>query len=647
MNKRKLRRVAIVALVLVLLCNTLGVQASTKKDDPTVIVKDYGSLYTAIAEAKDNDVIGIQGTITIPAIVDLNMSENKAVILRRMEAGAKLVVSGDYGADNKASFRMISFDGNSTEVGGTEPFVEINENAYFSMCDFTECFNQSDNGGAINISSGEVELNSCSFDENSASYGSHIFNSGTLLVNSCTLKGGWADEMGGAIYNRGTLTVKGTEIKENNARIGGGIYNNSSLEVDNSLIWSNTATVQGTDIANEGTYTNSTTEEQFDSWLDYYKLYYAGWEDDTNTSVGGSGDYLKFLTATEKPTKPDPTEPVDPEPTEPSTPDPVTPPSGGDEGKTDPEPTDPTPTEPTDPEPTDPNPTEPDKPNTTEPSTEDPKPSTPSNADQTGGGDTTTDNSDHSTTDNSQHNSTTSNSSSVGGNTTNSSSVSNTDNSRSESSRTENSNNSSTVNNYYQQDKQEPATASTNASQPVNVTVPVTVSTPEAKGSDRATTEAPESTSIADKNINIEAKEPYEAESYILTNRQRITWDHKSQSWRDRHGKEYTPVTMGKIVGFNRKNTLSEIDKQLLSITPEGRAYVEYNERIGGEVIGLEEPWGYPPCISEYLEQGHTLEELYRECIERGVCWEELFSCYIEHDPKCNDNIYVEVLWDP
>ena len=127
--------------------------------------------------------------------------------------------------------------------------------------------------------------------------------------------------------------------------------------------------------------------------------------------------------------------------------------------------------------------------------------------------------------------------------------------------------------------------------------------------------------------LDPDTKEPYEAESYILTNRQRITWDHKSQSWRDRHGKEYTPVTMGKIVGFNRKNTLSEIDKQLLNLTPEGKAYVEYNEQIGGEVIGL--------------------EELYRECIERGVCWEELFSCYIEHDPKCNDNIYVEVLWDP
>ena len=38
--------------------------------------------------------------------------------------------------------------------------------------------------------------------------------------------------------------------------------------------------------------------------------------------------------------------------------------------------------------------------------------------------------------------------------------------------------------------------------------------------------------------LDPDTKEPYEAESYILTNRQRITWDHKSQSWRDRHGKE-------------------------------------------------------------------------------------------------------------
>lgn len=92
MNKRKLRRVAIVALVLVLLCNTLGVQASTKKDDPTVIVKDYGSLYTAIAEAKDNDVIWKQSQITYTdglkagdmVLVQKLNDNNKYVIIARV-----------------------------------------------------------------------------------------------------------------------------------------------------------------------------------------------------------------------------------------------------------------------------------------------------------------------------------------------------------------------------------------------------------------------------------------------------------------------------------------------------------------------------------------------------------------------------------
>lgn len=506
MNKRKLRRVAIVALVLVLLCDTLGVQAGTTKKEPDIIVSGYWELINAVNDFDEGSIIGIKGTIGMQLGTSIT---GKYLIIRRMEPDAKIVFN-KYRDDLEGSSTIgnIVFDGNATEVGGTAPFIEVNHSVSFNACSFKECYNQYGNGGVFSVNNKDLTLADCTFEGNSAGNGSHIYNdtAGTVSIDVCKFRDGWADELGGAIYNKGTLTVKDTEIKENNARIGGGIYNNSSVEVDNSLIWSNTATVQGTDIANEGTYTNSTTEEQYNSWLNYYKLYYAGWEDDTNTSVGGSGDYLKFLTATEKPTTPDPTEPVDPEPTEPPTPDPVTPPSGGDEGKTDPEPTDPTPTEPTDPEPTEPNPTEPDKPDTTEPPTEDPKPSTPSNADQTGGGDTTTDNSDHSTTDNSQHNSTTSNSSSVGGNTTNTSSVSNTDNSRSESSRTKNSNNSSTVNNYYQQDKQEPATASTNASQPVNVTVPVTVSTPEAKGSDRAITEPPERTSIADKNINIEAK---------------------------------------------------------------------------------------------------------------------------------------------
>ena len=51
---------------------------------------------------------------------------------------------------------------------------------------------------------------------------------------------------------------------------------------------------------------------------------------------------------------------------------------------------------------------------------------------------------------------------------------------------------------------------------------------------------------------------PYEAESYLLSNGERVIWDYKSQSWRDKAGNEYTEVTNGELIGFNRKNTHTE-----------------------------------------------------------------------------------------
>lgn len=145
--------------------------------------------------------------------------------------------------------------------------------------------------------------------------------------------------------------------------------------------------------------------------------------------------------------------------------------------------------------------------------------------------------------------------------------------------------------------------------------------------------------------LDPDTKTPYEAESYTLSNRRRVSWDYKSQSWRDKAGNEYTAVSMGQIVGFNRKNTIKEVEKELLRYSPEGKAYIEYNERIGGDPLGLNVPWGYPPCVQEYLDQGHTIEEIYRECIEAGISWEERFSCYIDEDPNGCDS-YVVIHWD-
>lgn len=454
MNKRKLRRVAIVALVLVLLCNTLGVQAETGA--PAVTVSSYEELVNAIDQASNLDTILIGAVIWIPEGASLGDS-SKTVILK--SSGGYMEIVENTQSEEITSFTGLIFDGAGKEL--LAPYLRITGAVSITGCTFKNC----GVNGAINMSYASCTIKNSSFKDNKNDYGAHILigYKSTADISNSSFTGGIATVRGGGIYlddPTSTATLTECTITGNVGAYGGGIANWGSLTLENTLLYANTASVGGADLFSTGSYSMESIE---DSKEFYHEagIEPLSWESDyIDPDYGATCIKLSYEEYIE------PTEPVDPDPSEPSTPDPtdpVTPPSGGDEGKTDPEPTDPEKPDTgdsSDPEPTDPKPTEPDKPDTTEPSTEDPKPSTPSNA----------------------------------------------DNSRSESSRMENSNNSSTVNNYYQQDKQEPATASTNASQPVNVTVPVTVSTPEAKGSDRATTEAPESTSIANKNINIEAK---------------------------------------------------------------------------------------------------------------------------------------------
>lgn len=68
------------------------------------------------------------------------------------------------------------------------------------------------------------------------------------------------------------------------------------------------------------------------------------------------------------------------------------------------------------------------------------------------------------------------------------------------------------------------------------------------------------------------------------------------------------------------KAKLSAFDIEILSLSPEGKKYLEYNETIGGERFGY--------CIGcpdiDTLYGGEI--GLYEECIRRGVTWEELLD---------------------
>ena len=500
MNKRKLRRVAIVALVLVLLCNTLGVQAETGA--PAVTVSSYEELVNAIDQASNLDTILIEAVIWIPEGASLGDS-SKTVILK--SSGGYMEIVENTQSEEITSFTGLIFDGAGKEL--LAPYLRITGAVSITGCTFKNC----GVNGAINMSYASCTIKNSSFKDNKNDYGAHILigYKSTADISNSSFTGGIATVRGGGIYlddPTSTATLTECTITGNVGAYGGGIANWGSLTLENTLLYANTASVGGADLFSTGSYSMESIE---DSKEFYHEagIEPLSWESDYIDPDYGATciklSYEEYIAPVE------PIEPVDPEPTEPSTPDPVTPPSGGETGKTDQEPTDPPKMEPSDTENPSSGENEGNKDTEIPPTTdtgEDKKDNSISEPSKDPDSSQTKEEQEVNNVDNSQHNSTTNNRSSVGGNTTNSSSVSNTDNSRSESSRTENSNNSSTVNNYYQQDKQEPATASTNASQPVNVTVPVTVSTPEAKGSNTATPEAPETTSIADKNINIEAK---------------------------------------------------------------------------------------------------------------------------------------------
>lgn len=138
---------------------------------------------------------------------------------------------------------------------------------------------------------------------------------------------------------------------------------------------------------------------------------------------------------------------------------------------------------------------------------------------------------------------------------------------------------------------------------------------------------------ISLRNYGVNAdNEPIEIciEGYRLENDINIMYI--GNKWLDYEDNEYTEVKIHKeLIGFNEKNTLDKIDKELLRHSPEGRAYVEYNEKIGGECIGLEVPNGYPEPVYNILEAGGTIEEIYKECIQRGISWEELLQVDTRH----------------
>lgn len=96
-----------------------------------------------------------------------------------------------------------------------------------------------------------------------------------------------------------------------------------------------------------------------------------------------------------------------------------------------------------------------------------------------------------------------------------------------------------------------------------------------------------------------------------------------------KNNREYTPVHIaGELVGFNLKDSLEKSDKKMLQelsgTDPQsiGASYLDYNREVGGEAFGF--TTGMP--IEADPEKYGGIAKMYRECIRRGIAWEELLQ---------------------
>ncbi len=114
-------------------------------------------------------------------------------------------------------------------------------------------------GGGI-LNAGTLALDDIALRENEAFFGGAIDNRGTLTMKGTTVSNNTALVFGGGIYNEGPLTVNDSTISNNRAirgindlgGFGGGIYNTTATaKLTNSTIASNTAEQRGGGIYNE------------------------------------------------------------------------------------------------------------------------------------------------------------------------------------------------------------------------------------------------------------------------------------------------------------------------------------------------------------------------------------------------------------
>ncbi|KAB3527112.1 right-handed parallel beta-helix repeat-containing protein [Alkaliphilus serpentinus] len=291
MNKttkyKSIKMKSLIVILIGILFSSQMMQAMANSTDPVAIVSNFRDFYSAMYNAKDGDVIGINGQIMLSSVYKYGYTD-KHVILKRMSSSAFFKISSE------VTFENVTFDGG--EISTSTAYILGNGKLIFNNSTFKNIVNTNSGGGAVHIINNTADFYNCIFENNTAVEGGHIYvnNSGNVNIESCTLKDGHAVTLGGAITNAmdtGTINITSSIITGNSAeRNGGGIFNRGTMTITGTKVFDNTAP-NGADIANVS-YANLNLEDSIETLVELFKddgIIPTAWVNDYDGSTNLSG----------------------------------------------------------------------------------------------------------------------------------------------------------------------------------------------------------------------------------------------------------------------------------------------------------------------------------------------------------------------
>lgn len=224
----------------------IGAFESTLCSDSAWLVSNAGELNTAIACYNAKTVAGSY-TITLTRSIGLPAS---STAINNATAGVSLIIAGG------------GFTVDAGQISGVRPFL-IEANTTVTMNDLAISGGKvtgAETGGAI-LNRGNLTVNRGTVELSIAeSNGAGVHNLGVLAINDSTIsgneiQGGGASVAGAGVYNQGSLSIKNSTISGNTSSDdGGGIATTGPLDLDSVTVASNTAAGANANAAGAGVY---------------------------------------------------------------------------------------------------------------------------------------------------------------------------------------------------------------------------------------------------------------------------------------------------------------------------------------------------------------------------------------------------------